>query len=1174
MISYVENYDPTDSAALHEAYGYAAGLSTCVLMWAVLHHLYFYHMQRVGMRLRVAVCHMIYRKALRLSSSAMGKTTTGQIVNLLSNDVNRFDQVTMFLHYLWVGPLQVIAVTALLWMEIGMSCLAGMAVLIILLLLQSCFGMSFSSLRSRTAALTDDRIRTMSEVITGIRTVKMNVWEQSFINLITRLRRKEISKILRSSYLRAMNLTSFFAVSKIMIFVTFIANELLDNLITASQVFVVVTLFEALRFSSTLYFPMAVEKVSEAVVSIRRIKNFLLLDEVSQCYPQLPSDGKTIVDVQAFSASWEKASETPTLQGLSFSVRPGELLAVVGPVGAGKSSLLHALLGELPPCQGKISVHGRIAYVSQQPWVFPGTVRSNILFGKKYEEDRYEEVIKACALEEDLRLLGDEEIIKIGDGRTQLSEGQKARICLARAMYQDADIYLLDDLLSAVDAGVSRHLFEQCVHQALKEKITILVTHQLQYLKDASQILMLKDGIVIERGTYSEFLKSGIDIFSRFEKGNEQSAPSPVPGTPTVISESLVQSLQSPRRSLKDAAPEDQETENIQVVLPLEYHLKGKVGFKTFKNYFTAGAHWPVIIFLILVNIAAQVAYILQDWWLAFWANVQSDLYFGGYLKEDEDVVFVLNWYLRVYSGLTVSTVLFGITRSLLIFCILVNSSQTLHKIMLETVLRTQVLFFHINPIGRILNRFTKDIGHMDELLPLIFLDFIQTFLLVVGVVGVMVAAIPWIAIPMVPFGIIFFVLQWYFFRTSRNVKRLECTTRSPVFSHLASSLRGLWTIRAYKAEQKFQELFDSHQDLHSEAWFLLLTTSRWLAVYLDVICAIFVTVVAFGALILVETLDLGQVGLALSLTITLTGMFQWCIKQSAEVENMMISVERVIEYTDLKKEEPWEHTPSFLLLEGKIVFDNVKFRHSLCEPLILKDLRACIDSGQKLGIVGRTGAGKSSLIAALFRLSEPKGGIWIDDILITRIGLNHSRKSMSVAPQEPVLFTGTVRKNLDPFNEYLGEELWNVLEEVQLKETIQGLPGKMDTELAESGLNLSVGQRQLVCLARAILRKNKILILDKATSNVDPRTDELIQKKIHEKFSECTVLTITHRLSTVIDCEWISVLDLGRWKECSQPYDLLQNKYSLFYNMVQNLGKAEASALIERAKQVHFERK
>uniref|UniRef100_A0A452EAR3 Cystic fibrosis transmembrane conductance regulator n=1 Tax=Capra hircus TaxID=9925 RepID=A0A452EAR3_CAPHI len=625
IVSYVENYDPANSAALHEAYGYAAGLSACVLVWAVLHHLYFYHMQRVGMRLRVAVCHMIYRKSLHLSSSAMGKTTTGQIVNLLSNDVKRFDQVTVFLHYLWVGPLQAIAVTALLWMEIGISCLAGMAVLIILLLLQSCFGMSFSSLRSKTAAVTDDRIRTMSEVITGIKTIKMNAWEKSFIDLITRLRRKEISKILKSSYLRGMNFASFFAVSKIMIFVTFITNELLDNRITASQVFVVVTLFEALRFSSILYFPMAVEKVSEAVVSIRRIKNFLLLDEIPELHPQQPSDGERIVDVQDVTAFWNEESETPTLQGLSFTVRPGELLAVVGPVGAGKSSLLSALLGELPPSQGKVSVHGRIAYVSQQPWLFPGTVRSNILFGKKYEKDRYEKVIRACALEEDLHNLKEDVIVR-GDGGTPLSEGEKARVSLARAVYQDADIYLLDDPFSAVDVGVSRHLFKQCIRQVLKEKITILVTHQLQYLKDASQILILRDGKMVERGTYSEFLKSGVDIFSLFEE-NEQSEPSPVPGTHTMISESLVQSFQSPIPSLKDAAPEDQDTENIQVTLPLEDHLEGKVGFKTYVKYFTAGADWPVIIFLILVNIAAQV---------------QKSVYFGLCTQLDIHILFIL----------------------------------------------------------------------------------------------------------------------------------------------------------------------------------------------------------------------------------------------------------------------------------------------------------------------------------------------------------------------------------------------------------------------------------------------------------------------------------------------------------------------------------------------------
>nr|XP_020747155.1 multidrug resistance-associated protein 4-like [Odocoileus virginianus texanus] len=1180
IISYVENYDPANSAALHEAYGYAAGLSACVLVWAVLHHVYFYHIQRVGMRLRVAVCHMIYRKSLRLSTLAMGKTTTGQIVNLLSNDVNRFDQVTMFLHYLWVGPLQAIAVTAVLWMEIGISCLAGMAVLIFLLLLQSFAGNSFSSLRSETAALTDDRIRTTSEVITGIKTIKMNAWEKSFIDLITRLRRKEISKILTSSYLRGMNLASFFAVSKIMIFVTFITNELLDNLITASQVFVVVMLIESVRFSSTFYFPMAVEKLSEAVISIQRIKDFLLLEEIPELHPQRPLDGERIVDVQDFTAFWDEESETPTLQELSFTVRPGELLAVIGPVGAGKSSLLHALLGVLPPSQGKVSMHGRIMYVSQQPWVFPGTVRSNILFGKKYKKERYEEVIRVCALEEDLQKLNKGDLTVTGDGGTPLSEGQKARVSLARAVYQDADIYLLDDPLSAVDAGVSRHLFEQCIRQALKEKITILVTHQMQYLKDASQILILKGGKMVARGTYSEFLKSGIDIFSLFEKRNEQSEPSPVLGTPTVISESLVQSLQSPRPLLKNAAQEDQDTENIQVTLPLEDHLEGKVGFKTYKNYFTAGADWPIIILLILVNIAAQVAYSLQDWWLAFCscntfyflfhrANVQSDLYFRRYVKEDEVVVFVLNWYLRVYSGLTVSAVLFGITRSLLIFYILVNSSRTLHNKMLEAILRAPVLFFNTNPIGRILNRFSKDIGHMDDLLPLIFLDFIQTFLLVIGVVVVMVAAIPWTAIPVIPLGIIFFFLRRYFLETSRDVKRLECTTRSPVFSHLASSLRGLWTIRAYKAEQKFQELFDAHQDLHSEAWFLLLMTYRWLAVYLDVICAIFVTVIVFGALILVETLDAGHVGLVLSLTITLTSMFQWCIRQSVEVENMMISVERVIEYTDLVKEAPWEleyRPPPSWPHEGEIYFNNVNFRHKLDGPLILRNVYAAFYPGRKYGIVGRTGAGKSSLIAALFRLSEPEGDICIDDILTVHIGLHDLRKKMSVALQEPVLFTGTMRKNLDPFNEHTDKELWNALEEVQFKESIEGLPAEMNTELAESGLNLSVGQKQLVCLARAILRKNQILIIDKATSYVDPRTDELIQKKIRERFAQCTVLTIAHRLRTVIDCERILVLDSGTQKECSLPYFLLQDRNSLFYKMVQQVGEAEAAVLTKMA--------
>ncbi|XP_031216906.1 multidrug resistance-associated protein 4 [Mastomys coucha] len=1180
IIDYFEKYDPDNSVALHTAYGYAAVLSLCTLILAILHHLYFYHVQCTGMRLRVAMCHMIYRKALRLSNSAMGKTTTGQIVNLLSNDVNKFDQVTIFLHFLWAGPLQAIAVTILLWVEIGISCLAGMAVLVILLPLQSCIGKLFSSLRSKTAAFTDARIRTMNEVITGMRIIKMYAWERSFADLITNLRKKEISKILGSSYLRGMNMASFFIANKVILFVTFTTYVLLGNEISASHVFVAMTLYGAVRLTVTLFFPSAIERGSEAVVSIRRIKNFLLLDELPQRKVQEPSDGKAIVHVQDFTAFWDKALDSPTLRGLSFTARPGELLAVVGPVGAGKSSLLSAVLGELPPTSGLVSVHGRIAYVSQQPWVFSGTVRSNILFGKKYEKERYEKVIKACALKKDLQLLEDGDLTVIGDRGATLSGGQKARVNLARAVYQDADIYLLDDPLSAVDAEVGKHLFQLCICQALHEKITILVTHQLQYLKAASHILILKDGEMVQKGTYTEFLKSGVDFGSLLKKENEEAEPSPAPGTPTLrnrtFSEASIWSQQSSRPSLKDGAPEGQDAENTQAVQPEESRSEGRIGFKAYKNYFTAGASWFFIIFLVLLNMAGQVFYVLQDWWLSHWANKQGALNNTKNSNGNVTETLDLSWYLGIYTGLTAVTVLFGIARSLLVFYVLVNASQTLHNRMFESILKAPVLFFDRNPIGRILNRFSKDVGHMDDLLPLTFLDFIQTLLLVVSVIAVAAAVIPWIIIPLVPLSIIFLVLRRYFLETSRDVKRLESTTRSPVFSHLSSSLQGLWTIRAYKAEERCQELFDAHQDLHSEAWFLFLTTSRWFAVRLDAICAIFVIVVAFGSLVLAKTLDAGQVGLALSYALTLMGMFQWSVRQSAEVENMMISVERVIEYTNLEKEAPWEckkRPPPGWPHEGVIVFDNVNFTYSLDGPLVLKHLTALIKPREKVGIVGRTGAGKSSLISALFRLLEPEGKIWIDKILTTEIGLHDLRKKMSIIPQEPVLFTGTMRKNLDPFNEHTDEELWKALEEVQLKEAIEDLPGKMDTELAESGSNFSVGQRQLVCLARAILKKNRILIIDEATANVDPRTDELIQQKIREKFAQCTVLTIAHRLNTIIDSDKIMVLDSGRLREYDEPYVLLQNPESLFYKMVQQLGKGEAAALTETAKQVYFRR-
>ncbi|XP_017568412.1 multidrug resistance-associated protein 4 isoform X1 [Pygocentrus nattereri] len=1183
LIQYFEKYNPEDMGALYEAYGYAAGVSLSTLGLALLHHLYFYHVQRAGMKIRIAMCHMIYKKALCLSSVAMGQTTTGQIVNLLSNDVNKFDEVTIFLHFLWVGPLQAAAVIGLLWQEIGPSCLAGFAVLVFLMPLQTVFGRLFSKFRSKTAAFTDSRIRTMNEVVSGIRIIKMYAWEKPFAALVNDVRKKEISKIMSSSYLRGLNMASFFSASKIIVFVTFTVYVLVGNTISASRVFVTVSLYSALRLRVTLFFPSAIEKVSEASVSIRRIKKFLLLDEMVKHSVPLPQEEKkeASLEIHDLICYWDKSLDAPTLQNVSFTVKPGQLLAVIGPVGAGKSSLLCTILGELPQDKGVIKVKGELTYASQQPWVFPGTIRSNILFGKELELHKYERVLKACALKRDMELLPEGDLTVIGDRGATLSGGQKARVNLARAVYQDADIYLLDDPLSAVDAEVGRHLFEQCICGVLKKKPRILVTHQLQYLKTADHILVLKEGHMVAQGTYSELLRSGVDFTSLLKKDEEEETGEFF--RTRTLSQNSVRSRTSSVMSDKDDS-EQLPAEPVQTMAE-ESRSEGNIGVRIYLKYLTAGANILVLVGFILLNLLAQASYILQDWWLAYWTSEQEKLdmlnrnltftnSINGSLDQNVTQQLSLDFYLGIYSGLTVGTVIFGFMRSLMMFNALVRSAQTLHNRMFNCILRTPVRFFDINPIGRILNRFSKDIGHLDSLLPWTFVDFIQVFLQIIGVIAVAASVIPWIMIPVLPLLIVFLFLRRYFLQTSRDVKRLESTTRSPVFSHLSSSLQGLWTIRAFKAEERFQQTFDAHQDLHSEAWFLFLTTSRWFAVRLDGMCSVFVTITAFGCILLRHNLEAGAVGLALSYAVTLTGMFQWGVRQSAEVENMMTSVERVVEYTELESEAPWEtqkRPPPEWPSQGMITFDRVNFSYSSDGPVVLKNMTAMFRPKEKVGIVGRTGAGKSSLISALFRLAEPEGKIYVDGMLTSEIGLHDLRQKMSIIPQDPVLFTGTMRKNLDPFNEHSDEALWNALEEVQLKSVVEELPSKLETVLAESGSNFSVGQRQLVCLARAILRKNRILIIDEATANVDPKTDELIQKTIREKFQECTVLTIAHRLNTIIDSDRILVLDAGRIHDYDEPHVLLQNQDGIFYKMVQQTGKAEAASLKQLAKQAYM---
>ncbi|KAH9505171.1 Multidrug resistance-associated protein 4 [Bulinus truncatus] len=945
----------------------------------------------------------------------------------------------------------------------------------------------------------------------------------------------------------------------------------------------------------------AAKASGECCAASTRLQRFLLLEELDHSssveHTHLnQSDEKCFVELDNVTAKWEgNMSEINTLEKISLRVDPGKLVAVIGPVGAGKSSLLMSILGELPAQTGNVRVSGRVAYVSQQPWIFSGSVRQNIVFGGIYDKAKYDRIVKVCALKRDFEIMPQGDITLIGDRGVSLSGGQRARVSLARALYMDADIYLLDDPLSAVDSAVGRHIFEKCIVGYLKKKPRILVTHQVQFLPVADTIYILKEGKINIQGSFDELSQSGVDFSELLKRPEKEEPSSPQVGSsinPLSVNAEITE-LGS-HLSLHSIA-DGYEPEAVQ--LPdNEERATGTVSMKIYVDYFKAGAGVIKFTILVLVNIAAQVFYVGSDWWLSRWSNQEeakyaalekhrlwleahnlTDVYnssdLSGNFSSNITVPYVDSYFnIYVFTGIILAVFLFGLARALLFFKIAVDASQKLHNMMFSRILRSPISFFDTNPVGRILNRFSKDVGHMDDLLPVTFFDFIQCALLIAGIILVAGIVNPYVFIPTVPLAICFVMVRKYYLQTSRSIKRLEGTTRSPVFSYLSATLQGLHTIRSMNMEQKFMEEFDAYQDKHSEAWFLFLATSRWLAVRLDWLCALFVTAVTVCSVLAAESMSAGLVGLSITYTMTLMGMFQWGVRQSAEVENQMISVERVIEYSRLPQEADLESTsdkkpPPSWPQQGEITGSGVCLRYAPSGPLVLKDLTFVIRGKEKVGIVGRTGAGKSSLITTLFRMAEPEGTLVIDGINILQIGLHDLRSKISIIPQDPVLFTGSLRKNLDPFQQHQDEHLWKSLEEVKLKDQIKDLPEGLGAEVSEGGVNFSVGQRQLICLARAVLRNNKILLIDEATANVDPITDELIQQTIRTKFKECTVLTIAHRLHTIIDSDRVMVLDNGRIVEFDQPYVLLSQGHGFFYEMVQQLGKAEFDHLMELTK-------
>nr|CAB3219627.1 multidrug resistance-associated protein 1-like [Phallusia mammillata] len=1135
----------------------------------------------------------MYKKTLRLSQSSISSTTTGQIVNLGATDVIRFDQLPLFLHFLWLGPIQMCLAVAFLWGFIGVSSLVPLGIVALTILTQVFFGRLSGRYRSKTALHTDKRIRLMNDVISAMRVVKMFAWEKPYEKLISSIRSDEMRKILKTSFIQAYNIAMTYISSRLMIFITFVVYVYLGGELTSPKVFVVVAWINAVRFPVVLLFAEGVQYLAQSLISFKRIETFLLLDEIHQSKEReiaSKSDNELqMVEFKSFTATWDTVNPAyidgkeygkigVALNNINIQIKKTDLVAVIGPVGSGKSSFLHAVLGELPAKSGRISVRGRIAYVGQIPWVFSGTVKENILFGEEYEPIRYLQVIKACALQNDLESLENGDETLVGERGVTLSGGQKARVNLARAAYRkQTDIILLDDPLSAVDAAVANHLFHQCICGFLSDKTRILVTHQLAFLQDVKRIVVLKEGSIADMGSCKELEDSDSDFTELLKRDELENAKATANrDLHALTNRKRVSSMSSDGSATK-------QVEYVATVKKEETKTQGSIGWSSYWEYLSNNK--LTLILLIIIIPVNQVLMVLGDWWLSIWAtsvipsSINTTSLNTTHVNQASNF-FDNIFYIYVFAGITCGFIITSLVRGALQVYHLVVSAKEMHNKMLRAILNVPIRFFYTNPVGRILNRFSKDMGQVDELLPWLYSDLSQIWGQIVSVVILAVVVNYFVILPLIPIIIYFILLRRYYIKTSRDVKRMEGRARSPVFSHLSSTLQGLTTVRAFNMQHQFEQNFHEFQDNHSSAWYMFLVGSRWFSLRLDLLSSVFLGCVVYLSILTtsVTDIDAGQVGLAVTYALQLMAMFQWGVRLSAEVENHMTSVERIQEYCKLPPEPPHyikeTQPPPDWPSQGRIQFENVSFAHYQGGINVLKDVSAEFRPHEKIGIVGRTGAGKSSLISCLFRLNDlSTGKLMIDDVDISKIGLTALRSCISAIPQDPILLAGTLRQNLDPFSSHTDEELWSALDKVQMKESIEVFSSKLEMQLAESGSNFSVGQRQLICLARAILRKNKILAIDEATANVDIGTDKLIQETIRKTFQHCTVITVAHRINSIIDCDRVLVMRSGKVVECDEPDTLLCKGGSEFGRMVDAVGKAESLSLRNAAKQAYHKR-
>ncbi|XP_076254801.1 putative multidrug resistance-associated protein lethal(2)03659 isoform X1 [Rhynchophorus ferrugineus] len=1069
-----------------------------------------------SLKIRTAVSSLLFRKALKITPEALEEITVGRSITLMTKDVFAIDAALLFIKDMIVGLIQISVVTAILYQRVGTSAFPPVAVIIGIIPIQLYLGKQTTKIRLKMAKYTDMRFHVTQETLGIIKLIKMYVWESYFEKLILGRRLTETHYLQYVYYLKAfINWLGSFSIH-ISLYILLIFYVAQGYSLEAETLYFVQQCFSAVRIAIMVSIPMGICNTSDLLAAFQRIQHFLDADELNYTRESLEDteQAKIILDNVEISRSGKEI-----LKHVNIQLYDG-LMILSGGTGSGKSTLLKLFNYECNEFTGDRFINGSISYAPAKPWIFPSTIRNNIVFGEPYDETRYKEVLRVCALIHDIKQFDRLDKVMIGDKGMNLSKGQKARISLARAIYRDRDIYLIDDCLSYTDNEVSNFIFKECIKGFLKNKICVLVSNKSEYINEADAILNLEYQSVDR----ADDLKKRITYYIDEDTDGKKKEAEKITDFHTQSNETDSLLLEDYIKNLKGLYKEKQKE---GTVLWRDYHLYYKMMGGLF-----------VFIYLVIVFGISQAALSYSEKVLSLWVNAESVIgnftTNGTVIIDYKDAIKVRDKYMEAYSTLIIVAMFMSIVQSYSAFHFCLNAARKLHNSVISALIRTSLTFFDSHLIGNVINRLSKDLYVTDEYMPFLVFDY---FVLVFNFIGgiIIVATLSfWFFLPAAFILIILYYIQKFYIPSSRSLRRLEASVRSPIIGYLNTILDGLPVVRTCQQQAFVTSEFDSYHDVYSSAFFMNQSALIFFSFLLKLTGLVFVLFIMFD-MFFTKSIQAGDAGLVLSQSLMLSEILQYAIRQSAEIENVMTSVERLSEYASAEPENTRETSNEIEELTGNIKYTNVSLKYPFSSTPVLKELNFEIVEGNKVGIIGRTGAGKSSIISVLFRLFDFDGQITINNVDIKNLGLDFLRSKISVISHDCVLFSGTIRSNLDPFEQYSDEQIWKALSDVHMSSMIESL----NKEFNDSDTLFSSGHKQLLCLARALLQNNKIIVLDEATATLDPQTNKLIQKTIEDVFNKCTVLIISHKIDTVMWCDKILVLVNGRIVEYCGPQDL-----------------------------------